>query len=174
MKLGIVVVTASPLAQQSLTATPLVPTTSPRGARSNDTASLFGGIAGVSLYQGGGVSSLPAIHGLDNARVNMTVDGMQVGVGCPNNMNPPLSFFDPSNVARATVIAGITPVSAGGDSIAGTITVDLLDPVFSGSGGIEGAGSVSGSYRGNGDVAAGSVYGTTQEKISASHIRRRS
>jgi iron complex outermembrane receptor protein len=156
-----VVVTATPLDQQSLTATTLGgDELAARRAETNDTASLFEGVAGVSLYQAGGVSSLPAIHGLDNARVNLMVDGMQVGVACPNNMNSPLSYIDSSNVGKATVIAGITPVSAGGDSIAGTILVDSPDPVFSKSGAIEGAGRISGFYRSNGDVAGGSVFGT--------------
>ena len=40
---------------------------------------------------------------------------------CGNHMNPPLSYIDPSSVASVKVHAGITPVSIGGDSIAGTI-----------------------------------------------------
>jgi len=31
-------------------------------------------------------------------------------------MNPPLSYIDPSEVGGANVIAGITPVSMGGDT----------------------------------------------------------
>lgn len=157
----VVIVTGTPTGQQSLTATTLSDEELATGrAATNDTASLFQDVPGVSLYQAGGVSSLPAIHGLDNARVNISVDGMQVGVACPNNMNPPLSYIDPANVAKATVIAGITPVSAGGDSIAGTIIVDSPNPVFSNSGMIEGSGRISGFYRSNGDVAGGSVFGT--------------
>lgn len=157
----VVVVTGTPVEQQSLTATTLsADDLAARRAATNDAASLLSGVAGVSLYQAGGVASLPAIHGLDNARANITVDGMQVGVACPNNMNPPLSYIDPSAVARATVIAGITPVSAGGDSIAGSIMVASPNPAFSGSGAIEGSGRASGSYRSNGDVAGGSVSGT--------------
>jgi len=157
----VVVVTAVPIEQQSLTATTITPDElARRRPETSDTASLFQGVAGLSLYQAGGVSSLPVIHGLDNARVNVSVDGMQVGVACPNNMNSPLSYIDPSNVSKATVIAGITPVSAGGDSIAGTIMVDSPDPVFSTSDAVEGFGRVSGFYRGNGDVAGGSVLGT--------------
>lgn len=157
----VVVVSATPVDQQPLTATTLGgEALAAMRAQSNDTASMFEGVAGVSLYQAGGVSSLPVIHGLDNTRVNVTVDGMQVGVACPNNMNPPLSYIDPSNVAKATVIAGITPVSEGGDSIAGTIIVDSPDPLFSTSGAIEGTGRVTGFYRSNGDVSGGSVSGT--------------
>jgi iron complex outermembrane receptor protein len=156
-----VTVTATPIDEQLLTQTTLSnDELAARRAETNDTAALFAEVPGVSLYQAGGVSSLPAIHGLDNARVNVSVDGMQVGVACPNNMNPPLSYIDPSNVAKATVIAGITPVSEGGDSIAGTVIVDSPDPEFSTTVAIEGTGRVSGFYRSNGNVLGGSVRGT--------------
>ena len=157
----VIVVTGTPTDSQPLDTTTLsADELAARQAQSDDTASLLGGVAGVSLYQAGGVSSLPAIHGLDNARVNILVDGMQVGVACPNNMNPPLSYIDPSNVAKATVIAGITPVSEGGDSIGGTIIVDSPSPVFSTTDGIESTGRATGFYRSNGDVLGGSVSGT--------------
>jgi iron complex outermembrane receptor protein len=167
----VVVVSATPFDQQPLSATTLSQDElARRQAETNDTASLFAGVPGVSLSQAGGVSSLPVIHGLDNARVNISVDGMQVGVACPNNMNPPLSYIDPSNVAKITIIAGITPVSAGGDSIAGTIIVDSPDPIFSASDAIEASGRISGSYRSNADVAAGSVFGTVAgENLSLSY-----
>jgi iron complex outermembrane receptor protein len=45
-------------------------------------------------------------------------------------MNPPLSYIDPSNVDNIKVFAGITPVSVGGDSIAGTIIVNSAAPEF--------------------------------------------
>ena len=38
-------------------------------------------------------------------------------------MNPSLSYVAPEAVGQATVLAGITPVSHGGDSIGGTIAV---------------------------------------------------
>jgi len=96
----------------------------------SDTASLLDMTAGVSINTGGGFSSLPSVHGMADDRINTTVDGMQITAACPNHMNPALSYIDPSKVKSISVIAGITPVSEGGDSIAGSISVKSKDPLF--------------------------------------------
>lgn len=99
-------------------------------ATGNDTAGLFKDIPGVSLNTGGGVSSLPAIHGMADDRVKVVVNGMNISSACSNHMNPALSYVAPQAVGKATVMAGITPVSQGGDSTGGTISVDPLPPEF--------------------------------------------
>lgn len=99
-------------------------------ARSSDTASLFKNIPGVSLATGGGVASQPTVHGMADDRVKLEVNGMNITSACANHMNPALSYVAPEAVGQATVLAGITPVSHGGDSIGGTIAVDPLTPVF--------------------------------------------
>ena len=99
-------------------------------SRVTDTAGLFKDIPGVSLNTGGGVSSLPAVHGLADDRVKIVVDGMNITSACSNHMNPALSYMAPSAVGKATVMAGITPVSEGGDSVGGTIAVEPLAPEF--------------------------------------------
>jgi iron complex outermembrane receptor protein len=104
-----------------------------RAAR-GDTASLLEGLPGLSLHEAGGVSSLPAIHGLADDRIRIMVDGMDLISACANHMNPPLSYIDPANVQSVKVFAGITPVSLGGDSIAGTIQVDSAAPEFAADG----------------------------------------
>ena len=81
-----------------------------------------------------GLATIPILHGLDDDRVKVVTNGMTVSPSCPNHMNPPLSYIDPSNVAQVSVMAGITPVSMGGDSIGGTIAVDSPQPVFAASG----------------------------------------
>ncbi|HNU66164.1 MAG TPA: TonB-dependent receptor plug domain-containing protein, partial [Methylotenera sp.] len=96
---------------------------------SSDTASLLENEPGVSLYRAGGVSSLPAIHGLADDRIRIKVDGMDLIASCPNHMNPPLSYIDPTNIDNVKVYAGITPVSVGGDSIGGTIIADTKTPL---------------------------------------------
>jgi iron complex outermembrane receptor protein len=107
----------------------------PVAASTSDTASLLRNMAGVSLQQAGGVSSLPAIHGLADDRVRIKVNGMDLVSACPNHMNPALSYIDPVNVDDVEVFAGITPVSVGGDSIGGTIIVDAREPEFAEPGG---------------------------------------
>lgn len=96
----------------------------------SDSAGLLRDVPGVSLNGAGGVSSLPAIHGLADDRLRIKVDGMDLIASCPNHMNPPMSYIDPSNVSSVRVYAGLTPVSVGGDSIGGTVIVESSAPTF--------------------------------------------
>ena len=101
-----------------------------RRSGTKDAAQLLDGTPGVSLQGAGGISSLPAIHGLADDRLRVQVDGMDLMPACPNHMNSALSYIDPSKVGSVTVFAGITPVSAGGDSIGGSILVKSAPPEF--------------------------------------------
>ncbi len=120
-------------------------------AATSDSARLLQDVPGVSLYGAGGVSSLPAIHGLADDRLRIQVDGMDLMAACPNHMNSVLSYIDPTKVGSVKVFAGITPVSVGGDSIGGSIQVKSADPVFAKVDEIAYAiGSVGAFYRSNG------------------------
>lgn len=95
-----------------------------------DTAGLLETNPSVTLYQAGGVSALPSIRGLNDDRIKFSVDGADITSACGNHMNPALSYISPGNVSSIEVFAGITPVSMGGDSIAGTIIVNSPSPDF--------------------------------------------
>ena len=113
-----------------------------------DTAGLLTAIPGVTLSTNGGISSLPIIHGLADDRNKTLVDGMALTSSCPNHMNSALSYIAPSFTGGVSVIAGITPVSAGGDSIGGTITVSPPKPIFANPGeGFAAHGSAATYYR---------------------------
>jgi len=119
----------------------------------NDTATLLDGVPGISLYSGGGVSSLPAINGLADDRLKITVDGMSITSACPNHMNPALSYIDPAALSQVNVYAGIVPVSQGGDSIGGAIAVKSTPPLFAKANeGIKTSGNFTAFERSNGDV----------------------
>lgn len=133
----------------------------PMRAATSDTASLLRDVPGVSLYSAGGASSLPVIHGMADDRLRVKIDGMDLIASCPNHMNPPLSYLDPSNVGTMKVYAGITPVSVGGDSIGGTIVADTRAPEFAQPGqGVLTKGEVGGFYRSNGDAFGGNLAAT--------------
>jgi len=122
-----------------------------RRASTSDTASLLQDLPGVSLAGAGGVSSLPGIHGLADDRLRVKVDGMDLIAACPNHMNPPLSYVDPSSVGSVKIHAGVTPVSVGGDSIGGSIILETLPPAFAGPGqGFLLQGEAGSFYRSNG------------------------
>jgi iron complex outermembrane receptor protein len=127
-------------------------------AQVSDTAKLLEDIPGVSFQSNGGVTSLPVIHGLNDERVKTEIDGMSIPSACPNHMNPPLSYIDPSNIGKISVLKGVSPVSMGGDSIAGTISVQSPAPVFAEPGkDILINGRASSFYRSNGDAYGGSI-----------------
>ena len=95
-----------------------------------DTALMLSSTPGYSVAAGGGVSGLPVVNGFADDRLKIRIDGMELTSACANHMNAPLSYIDPQQVQRIRLIAGVTPVSAGGDSIAGTIEVQSNAPVF--------------------------------------------
>jgi iron complex outermembrane receptor protein len=130
-------------------------------AASSDSARLLQDIPGISLYAAGGVSSLPAIHGLADDRIRIQIDGMDLMAACPNHMNSALSYIDPTRVGSITVFAGIAPVSVGGDSLGGTIAVKSAPPEFADSPEQVGAkGQVGAFYRSNGQAKGGNAGAT--------------
>jgi len=135
--------------------------------RSRNAAELLGDAPGASLRDNGRLASIPILHGLDDDRVKVVTNGMTVSPSCPNHMNPPLSYIDPAGVAQVSVMAGITPVSAGGDSIGGTIVVDSPAPVFAAPGErVHTEGVVSTFYRSNGASYGPSLTGS----VSTQHF----
>ena len=144
---------------------------SPLTAGTSDTASLLVNVPGISLRGAGGVSSLPAIHGLSGDRVRTKVDGMDLISSCGNHMNPPLSYIDPTNVDELSVFAGITSVTVGGDSIGGTIIITSAKPEFASQPGETlSSGEVGTFYRSNGDGYGGNVSATlASETLSVNY-----
>ena len=136
-------------------------------ARSLSASELLADAPGVSLRDNGGLAGIPILHGLDDDRVKIVTNGMTISPSCPNHMNPPLSYIDPSNMAQVNVMAGITPVSMGGDSIGGTIAVDSPQPVFAAPGErIHTEGMLSTFYRSNGESYGPSLVGS----VSTQHF----
>jgi iron complex outermembrane receptor protein len=131
-------------------------------SRTSDTAFLLRDSPGLSLAGGGGVSGLPVVHGMADDRVNVLINGMTIVSACANHMNPPTSYLSPASVGSVRVMAGITPVSQGGDSIGGTIAIESAVPQFARGGqGVVTHGGVSAFHRTNGVVNGGNVWLST-------------
>ncbi|OJW66534.1 MAG: TonB-dependent receptor [Sphingomonadales bacterium 63-6] len=128
-----------------------------RQASTSDTAAILTRIPGVSTVTGGGFSSMPSIRGLSEQRLTVLVDGQAIDMSCPNDMNSPLSYTDPQNVASIRVLTGIAPVSKGGDNIGGVIAVDAAPPQFATGDAVLITGEASTFYRSNGDGFGGAV-----------------
>ncbi|UOD29610.1 TonB-dependent receptor [Massilia violaceinigra] len=135
---------------------------------SGDAASLLGATPGYSVAQGGGVSGLPFINGLGDDRLKIRIDGMEITSACANHMNAPLSYIDPTQVGHIDVLAGVTPVSAGGDSTGGTLTVKSNAPVFADQAGrLVTSGKFTLAGRSNGEaVNAGLSASIASERMS--------
>ncbi len=134
---------------------------------SHNTAELLAESPGVSLHGNGELATIPFLHGLGDERSKIVVDGMTISSACPNHMNPTLSYVAPEQAAQVTVLAGITPVSLGGDSLGGTISVQSPAPVFSERGGtLKERGNFTSYYRSNGDNWGGSL----NEWIASEHF----
>lgn len=143
----------------------------PQGARTSDVAQMLQDVPGVSFYGAGQVSSLPVIHGLADDRLRVKIDGMDLLASCPNHMNPALSYLDPSQVDTLTVYAGISPVSAGGDSIGGSIIAETKAPEFAEPGAANVLkGEVGSFYRSNNDARGANASATfATENINLSY-----
>jgi iron complex outermembrane receptor protein len=127
-------------------------------ARNRNVAEVVGDAPGVSLRENGQLASIPLLHGMGDERTKLVVDGMTVSSSCPNHMNTPLSYVAPSDAAEITVLAGITPVSVGGDSLGGTVAIDSRPPAFADAGQrLHEEGSSSGFYRSNGQNYGGAL-----------------
>lgn len=105
-----------------------------RSLSTSDSATLLNSQPGASTYSAGGVSGLPALRGLADDRLKIRIDGAETTSACANHMNAPLSYIEPSQVSRARAVAGISPVSLGGDNIGGVIDVESAAPVFARAG----------------------------------------
>lgn len=97
---------------------------------SADSAALLADQPGYASAAAGGVSALPVLNGLAADRLKIRLDGMEVTAACGNQMNAPMSYMPPAQVGMTRVMAGITPVSVGGDSIGGTIELASPAPQF--------------------------------------------
>jgi len=144
-----------------------------RKTTTGDAADLLRGVPGVSLSGAGGISSLPAIHGLADDRLRIQVDGMDLMPACPNHMNSPLSYADPSRVESVTVYSGITPVSVGGDSIGGSIQVKSAPPRFATpSEPFLASGLLGSFYRSNGNALGYSLGATVAAEWASLTFRQ--
>ena len=126
----------------------------------------------MTLNGAGGISSLPAIHGLSDDRLRVQIDGADLVAACPNHMNSPLSYADPSRIESVTVFSGITPVSVGGDSIGGSIQVKSAPPRFATpSDPFFASGRIGSFYRTNGNALGYNLRVTGAAGMAERHLR---
>ena len=135
-----------------------------------DTSSLLNHFLGVDIQKNGSLSGLPGIHGLFDDRVKISVDGIDLESSCTNHSDPDLAYLDINSIEYLKVFSGITPVSMGGDSLAGTISVKSKKPKFTSNGSIS-SGKIKSFYKSNNDEQGGSLSSQfASENFSVNYI----
>lgn len=93
------------------------------------TEEIIARLPGLSLIRRGAYAQEPAIRGLGNNRVTLTLDGMRIFQACTDNMDPVSSYVEPNNLEAIQVQAG-----AGGGKMGSTtgggIDFRLKQPVL--------------------------------------------
>ncbi len=125
-----------------------------------DGAALLRGMPAAAVIRNGQQTGIAQIRGLSGDRVGITVDGRTITPACPNHMDPPLHYAQPAAGDLVELFAGVAPVSAGGDSIAGIIRVARAEPEFADAGQSLFGGRLGGSFRGSQDAwgASGEIH----------------
>jgi len=104
---------------------PLTVTTNPKAPRqpvpASDGADFLKTIPGFAVIRKGGSNGDPVLRGMAGSRLNILVDGGQIGGGCPSRMDPPTAYISPQLYDRVTVIKGPQTVQYGPGNSAGTV-----------------------------------------------------
>jgi len=86
-----------------------------------DAADILKSVPGANVNKNGPLTGIAQYRGMFGSRINTQIDGLNVAPAGPNWMDPPLSHIPTSQLESISVIRGISPVSAGAESIGGTI-----------------------------------------------------
>jgi iron complex outermembrane receptor protein len=124
-----------------------------RGAtgHATDSVALLRDTPGAAIVRNGPQTGLVQLRGLSGDRVRVSVDGLSITPACPNHMDPPLHYVSPTSVETFMVMAGITPVSLGGDNLGGTVLVQPPAPRFATNDQALSFGKLGGFYRSSDD-----------------------
>lgn len=125
-----------------------------RSSSVRDSASMLEGVPGAAVTRNGSQTGIVQLRGLGGDRVNIQVDGMHITPACPNHMDPPMHYITADGMGSLEVIAGIAPVSQGGDSIAGTVIAKSAAPQFGSGDSLQLFGKVGASYSSANDGSA--------------------
>jgi len=139
-------------------------------SRASDAAALLETTPGAAVVRNGSLTGIAQLRGLSDDRVKVLVDEMQITPACANHMDPPLSYAPVDAIDSLRVIAGITPVSLGGDSLAGTILVESAPIAFSEDDGLRIRARGSAGFDGSQSAArAGAELGAADRRLGVAY-----
>ncbi len=114
-----------------------------------DAADLLKSTPGANVNKNGPITGIVQYRGMYGSRVNVQVDGLNIAPAGPNWMDPPLSHVAPSQLKEITVIRGVAPVSAGAESVGGSVQATSAALPYSEDGAVAPHGAISGGYDSN-------------------------
>jgi len=107
---------------------------------------------GAAVVRNGSQTGIVQVRGVSGDRVRVLVDGMTLTPACPNHMDPPLHYAEAGEDMRVDLMAGVSPVSFGGDSLGAVVRVMPPEPRFADEGSDEVSGDMGAIYRGSHDA----------------------
>ncbi len=120
-------------------------------ARVEDVAGMLKAVPGAAVVRNGPQTGIVQLRGLSGDRVRVVVDGATITPACPNHMDPPLHYASAPAVQTLNVLAGIAPVSSGGDNLGGVVQVETLALRFATNGHMLGLAEANSSFHSNND-----------------------
>lgn len=139
-------------------------------ARIVDASALLESTPGTATVRNGALTGIAEQRGLFGDRVRVLVDDMTITPACANHMDPPLHYAAPGSIDAMRSVAGVTPVSLGGDSIAGTIVVESAPPRFADGDAPLLTAEGSGRFVGSQDAfGIDGVLGVADDRLSAAY-----
>jgi iron complex outermembrane receptor protein len=121
--------------------------------RTADAGAIIGKLPGAAIVRNGPQTGIVQLRGLSGDRVAVRVDGMTITPACPNHMDPPLHYAAAGAGDLVDMYAGISPVSAGGDHIGGSLSIARAEPVFADGAASLFRGKLGASFLGSQDAA---------------------
>jgi len=112
-----------------------------------NTALLLKRVPGANVNFNGTLAGIAQYRGMYGARVNVLVDGMDIANACSNNMDAPLHYLPRTFVEKLEVVRGISPVSAGMETIGGTVVADARHSDFAAGDALEMHGNLAGGVQ---------------------------
>lgn len=124
-----------------------------------DTATLLKRIPGANVNRNGPLTGIASYRGMYGNRINISIDGANMKEVGPNSMDPPLSHIPAPLTGKLTVHRGISPISSGIESFAGSMHVESKKGQFAKAKGVETSGTASMGYSSVEDGHYGSILG---------------
>ncbi len=99
-----------------------------------DSAALLSRAVGANVVTNGPISGIAQYRGMSRFRISSQINGAVISPGGPNWMDAPLSYAPAAHLHSLEVFRGISPVSAGLETIGGVINANTWNGEFSESG----------------------------------------